>query len=103
MIASSIQCDQVPYSYLLISIPVGVMWALATTKASYFKKKPTVDQKDILSIYGDHDQFTGKKSFQNWYEHGICVEGADHFWFDFEEPLIQNIDQWRKCLIINSQ
>lgn len=98
MIASSIQCEQVPFSYLLISIPIGVMWALATTKASFFKKKPIVEPKNILCIYGDRDQFTGVKSVQNWYVHGVCVEGADHFWFDFEEPLIQHIDRWRQTL-----
>lgn len=97
MIANSIECTKIPCAYLLISIPLGVMWALATTKASLFRKQPT---EATLCIYGDHDQFTRASTFSNWCQGHenmslVCIKGADHFWFDYEQELINHIENWR--------
>ncbi|KAL9541367.1 hypothetical protein MBANPS3_009162 [Mucor bainieri] len=91
MIANTIDCARVPCAYLLISIPLGVMWALATTKASYFKKPP---HDKTLCIYGDHDQFTRSSRFKDWCHDAVCIADADHFWMDFEPLLIEQVDRW---------
>jgi alpha/beta superfamily hydrolase len=99
MIANSIVCNDVPCCYLLVSIPIGVIWALATTKASFFKKQITTHK--VLSIHGDSDQFTRLSTFTNWTQDyknitDTCIEGADHFWLNHEQQLIDHIDQWLK-------
>lgn len=96
MIANSIECTKVPCAYLLVSLPLGVMWALATTKMNEFKKQPT---HATLCIHGDHDQFTRASTFSNWCQgHSnithICIQGADHFWYDHEPELINQINLW---------
>jgi alpha/beta superfamily hydrolase len=75
------------------------MWALATTKASFFKKQQ--DTKKVLCIHGDHDQFTSTNKFVNWCSNhanitDICIDGADHFWVDYEDILVEDIEIWRK-------
>lgn len=99
MIANSIYPpSSIPSAKLLVSIPLGVMWALATTKCSYFKNKAPETVR-LLSIYGDRDQFTRSSTFQAWdLTRTICVPGADHFWMDFESELIDQIEQWRASL-----
>lgn len=99
MIANSIDCT-IPCAYLLISLPLGVMWALATTKQHVFKKQR---EEPTLCIYGDCDQFTSKSRFLNWCKgveniSNVCVEGVDHFWFDHEQLLIEYVENWRKRL-----
>lgn len=106
MIANSIQCTKISSAYLLVSLPLGVMWALATTKAYYFKKQQPQADKKVLSIHGDNDQFTGLKSFTNWtlnHDHitDICIQGADHFWWNHDHELIQHIESWRRKELIN--
>ncbi|KAK4511063.1 uncharacterized protein ATC70_012273 [Mucor velutinosus] len=95
MIANTIDCASVPCAYLLISIPLGVMWALATTKAAYFKKPP---HAKTLCIYGDHDQFTRSSRVKDWCHDAVCIPDADHFWFNFESLLIEQVDQWAHTL-----
>lgn len=96
MIANSVDPPtSVPSAKLLVSLPLGVMWALATTKSSYFKNKGPQTVK-LLSVYGDRDQFTRSSSLQAWdSSRSVCVPGADHFWMGFEEKLIDQIEQWR--------
>lgn len=91
MIANTIDCTSVPCAYLLISVPLGVMWALATTRASFFKKPP---HEKSLCIYGDRDQFTRSSTFKNWCTDSICIPDADHFWMNFESLLIEQVDHW---------
>lgn len=96
MIANSIECTRVPCVRLLISLPLGVMWALATTRMGEFKKQPS----DVtLCIHGDHDQFTRASTFSNWCQghrniSHVCIQGADHFWYNLEPELISQIDRW---------
>ncbi|CAO3577946.1 unnamed protein product [Absidia cylindrospora] len=90
MIAAGIRENQVPTSYILISYPLRVTWALATTKTSYFKSQvnnllspppspPTATTATsteacqnrqsapaVLLIFGDQDQFTGLAAYQSW-------------------------------------
>ncbi|KAI9359452.1 Alpha/Beta hydrolase protein [Pilaira anomala] len=99
MIANSVECKRLPCAYLLISIPLGVIWALATLKQHVFKRAQTTQM--TLCIYGDHDQFTGTGRFSNWCQghdniSNQCIEGADHFWFDYESQLVQHIEDWRR-------
>jgi alpha/beta superfamily hydrolase len=99
MIANSIDPPtSIPSAKLLVSLPLGVMWALATTKCSYFKSKAPETTK-LLSIYGDRDQFTRSSTFQTWDPvRTICISGADHFWMGFEGELIDHIEHWRTSL-----
>jgi alpha/beta superfamily hydrolase len=99
MIANSIQCD-IPCSYILVSLPLGVMWALATTKAGFFKQHLSQNLK-VLCIHGDSDQFTGLNRYKMWCKghedhiDDVTINGADHFWFDYESHLIKEIENWR--------
>jgi alpha/beta superfamily hydrolase len=101
MIASSIETtSDMDYAYLLVSLPLGVYWALATTKASFFKKQPSSSNAPVFCIYGDSDQFTGVNTYEKWLKEkqrfkAIKMEGADHFWMDFEHSLVEQVDRWR--------
>lgn len=104
MIAGSITPPPtLPTAYLLISLPLGVLWALATTKASFFKKQPA-EGYQVLSIHGDCDQFTSTTRFSQWSKNherhiqDVCVEGADHFWVNFEQELLEKVEIWRSRL-----
>ncbi|KAI9490599.1 Alpha/Beta hydrolase protein [Zychaea mexicana] len=105
MIAASMPHDNlIPCSYLLISYPLSVQWALATVRSSFFTEQAnqllltaTSDCK-VLLLYGDHDQFTGVRSYQNWIKNAgkhvesVMIPGADHFWFEFENALVEKVD-----------
>ncbi|KAG1441148.1 hypothetical protein G6F56_011615 [Rhizopus delemar] len=97
MIANSIECTRVPCSYLLVSFCLGVTWALATIKSSFFKT-PVSDRFKVLCIFGDHDQFTSTSRYQKWSNHQnitcLKVPEADHFWFGLEHTLINHVDHW---------
>ncbi|KAL7321464.1 hypothetical protein PS15m_001228 [Mucor circinelloides] len=95
MIANTVDCASVPCAYLLISLPLGVMWALATTKASFFKKPP---HDKTLCVYGDRDQFTRSSRFKDWCHNAICIPDADHFWMNFESLLVEQVDRWVQTL-----
>ncbi|KAI8386980.1 Alpha/Beta hydrolase protein [Blakeslea trispora] len=96
MIASTMTCTHVPCAYLLISIPLGVLWALATTKASFFKQVPDIDSKHMLCVHGGKDQFTRSSRIQQLYPADSIhiIEEADHFWFDLEFSIINVVAQW---------
>ncbi|KAI8879138.1 hypothetical protein K501DRAFT_287515 [Backusella circina FSU 941] len=101
MIASSIEpTSDIDYAYLLVSLPLGVYWALATTKASFFKKQSFNSSAPVFCIYGDSDQFTGVNTYEKWLEEkqsikAIKMEGVDHFWMNFEQSLVEQVDCWR--------
>lgn len=93
----------VPCSYLLISYPLRVQWALATWKTSFFSRQVAqlLSNHRVLLVFGDHDQFTGIGSYENWVRQAnkdnvqvSRVEGADHFWFGYEDVLVRIVDSW---------
>ncbi|KAI8365439.1 Alpha/Beta hydrolase protein, partial [Choanephora cucurbitarum] len=100
MIASTMICTRVPCAYLLISIPLGVLWALATTKSSFFKQVPAIESRRILCIHGGRDQFTRSSRIQQLYPSDSVhiIEEADHFWFDLEFSIIDKVAQWSSSL-----
>lgn len=79
-------------SYLLLSYPLGVLWALTAFRASPFVKgleERARSEERVLLVWGDGDQFTGCERYREWAEglravgSGVeCleVEGADHLW-----------------------
>ncbi|KAI8992293.1 Alpha/Beta hydrolase protein [Pilobolus umbonatus] len=96
LIAHSISCDKIPCTYLLVSMPLGVAWALTTTKQSFFKRHRDEHSK-IICIYGNHDQYTSVKTYEKWTLNRtnivpIKVEDADHFWIQKERELIDKVD-----------
>lgn len=84
-------------SYLLLSYPLSVLWALTGFRASPFvrgleegvKRGRTTGERWLV-VWGDEDQFTGVERLREWggrlREMGgggvevLEVEGADHFW-----------------------
>ncbi|CDS11728.1 hypothetical protein LRAMOSA03991 [Lichtheimia ramosa] len=103
--ASMAPPEDVHCSYLLISYPLNVQWALATIKSSFFTSK--VDEllasQQVHVIYGGHDQFTGLGSYQAWISkkrqnnkqlEATLVPEADHFWFGMEDTLVEKINDW---------
>ncbi|KAI7868712.1 Alpha/Beta hydrolase protein [Spinellus fusiger] len=115
MIASSLNSrPSVPCSYLLISFPLSVLWALATVKSSYFKAQAVqlfqhyaTDEAEghVLIVYGDRDQFTASQSYQTWladhckgHVQAEIVQSADHFWSGYERQLVTRVDHWLSML-----
>ncbi|KAI8337467.1 Alpha/Beta hydrolase protein [Chlamydoabsidia padenii] len=118
MIAASIRENRVPTSYLLISYPLRVAWALSLTKMSYFRSQvnqlltasPTIIETNesqqqssplVLLIFGDQDQFTSINAYRSWVKtitsntaKSIIVEGVDHFWADKENQLLDHMYSW---------
>ncbi|CAO3648812.1 unnamed protein product [Cunninghamella blakesleeana] len=118
MIAAAMKETSIPTYYIIISYPLSVLWALSTIKMNYFKSQINQLMKDnqyhTLIIFGDHDQFTSEKSYQNWLNtitpaistddhHKLQykkIEGVDHFWFDHEQLLFNYIITWIDTLSI---
>ncbi|KAI9260526.1 Alpha/Beta hydrolase protein [Phascolomyces articulosus] len=117
MIAASLRPSSedfdIPYSYLLISYPVSVQWALTTVRNSFFTQqingllRPAAtttgfegSNHKVLVLYGDHDQFTGVRSYQNWLKNAgqhvesVIIPEADHFWFEHENNLVRKVNDW---------
>ncbi|KAI8139084.1 Alpha/Beta hydrolase protein [Fennellomyces sp. T-0311] len=105
MVAASMPRDEhIPYSYLLISYPLSVQWALATVRSSYFTTQANQllkeDDSKVLVVFGDQDQFTGVGSYQKWLKgvgkhvEAVLIPGADHFWFEYEDRLVAKVNEW---------
>ncbi|ORX53191.1 alpha/beta-hydrolase [Hesseltinella vesiculosa] len=102
MVASSIRVS-IPSAYILISYPLSVRWALAATKASYFKSQVqellTSTPARVLIVHGDQDQFTSDSSYHSWLasvddiQHQV-VQGVDHFWYNQEEQLVKIVGEF---------
>ncbi|KAG2180098.1 hypothetical protein INT43_003886 [Umbelopsis isabellina] len=110
MIAGSIDPpSQIPTRYLLISYPLGVMWALSSFRGRFYRERamqkiqsasqPT--GSPILFLIGERDQFTGLNTFKKWIgdsENDVVkvhiVPDADHFWFGKEDVLQKIVDSW---------
>ena len=93
-------------SYLLISYPLSVAWALCALQTSFFTSALRTHSKDhrVLAVYGDQDQFTAVEKFRRWAAElgqsesfwSIEVPGADHFWRDqeYKADLLSTICNW---------
>ncbi|GAA5826105.1 hypothetical protein JCM11251_007167 [Rhodosporidiobolus azoricus] len=83
-------------SYLLISYPISVLWALTLFRSSSFttalQSLVHKGENRVLAVYGDQDQFSAVEKLRAWSEglkkeqanggrfRVVEVEGADHFW-----------------------
>ncbi|GAA5873349.1 hypothetical protein JCM3774_005951 [Rhodotorula dairenensis] len=94
-------------SYLLISYPLSVAWALCALQTAFFTSAlstRTLDHR-VLAVYGDQDQFTAIAKFRQWATdlgqqfdlfRSIEIAGADHFWRqrDSKRQLLSTICAW---------
>ncbi|KAI9315261.1 Alpha/Beta hydrolase protein [Dichotomocladium elegans] len=104
MVAASMEPPpNIPHSYLLISYPLGVQWALATIKSSFFAHQVdrVMANENAFIVVGDRDNFTGVRSYRRWLEKQkgdrldyVVVEDVDHFWFGKEETLVDKVNAW---------
>lgn len=104
--ASMIDYEGLPAasSFLLISYPLNVQWALASVKSSYYTQQVTRLLKDgqhaVLVIAGDSDNFTRFSSYESWLKDRansvefVAMEEMDHFWFNYEHELVHHVDVW---------
>ena len=93
-------------SYLLISYPLSVAWALCALQTSFFASALRTRSKDhrVLAVYGDQDQFTAVEKLRRWAAElgrsesfrSVEVAGADHFWRDkkHKADLLSAICNW---------
>jgi alpha/beta superfamily hydrolase len=101
-------------SYLLISYPLSVLWALTFFRSGPFTTalRETVmrGNERILTVFGDRDQFSGVEKLRKWAGEldelaqgsgnrswkAIEIEGADHFWLDRAQKieLLETIKAW---------
>lgn len=96
--------------YLLISYPLGVLWALTLFRSGHFTDalRQRIRQSSVLSIRGTADQFTSDARYKAWERNlgsladsagGVScevVEGADHFWGDSgkKRQVLMFVDKW---------
>ncbi|GAA5850865.1 hypothetical protein JCM8547_009113 [Rhodosporidiobolus lusitaniae] len=99
-------------SYLLISYPLSVMWALCSFRSSPFsaalKERVREGKTRVLAVYGDGDQFSAVGKLRGWAEGlkrvegtegsstAVEVEGADHFWREKEKKkrMLEAVHSW---------
>ncbi|PRQ77425.1 Alpha/Beta hydrolase fold, partial [Rhodotorula toruloides] len=99
-------------SYLLISYPLSVIWALTLFRSGPFTTalRETVERGDerVLAIFGDRDQFSAVEKLRKWAGEletvaegsgnktwqAVEIEGADHFWLD-RAPKIELLETVR--------
>lgn len=93
-------------SYLLISYPLSVAWALCALQTSSFTSALRNRSKDcrVLAVYGDQDQFTAVEKFRRWAAElgpsesfrSVEIPGADHFWRNrkHKADLLSTICNW---------
>ncbi|GAA5910925.1 hypothetical protein JCM6882_001933 [Rhodosporidiobolus microsporus] len=100
-------------SYLLLSYPLSVLWALCLFRSSPFtsalQSLVRRGENRVLAVHGDRDQFSGVERLRAWAqglekeqggEEGcfgvVEVEGADHFWQDRgkKRELLEAVKGW---------
>ncbi|GAA6030090.1 hypothetical protein JCM8097_009250 [Rhodosporidiobolus ruineniae] len=99
-------------SYLLLSYPLSVLWALCFFRSSPFTSALDTlvrrGENRVLAIYGDKDQFSGVEKLRAWSarlekEAGdggrfkvLEIEGADHFWREKEKKraMLASVEAW---------
>lgn len=99
-------------SYLLISYPLSVLWALTLFRSEPFTTalRNTVKRGNerVMAIFGDKDHFSGVEKLRKWAGEletvaegngaktweAVEIEGADHFWLD-RAPKIELLETVR--------
>lgn len=97
-------------SYLLLSYPLSIMWALCAFRTHTFtsaleQRVKGEEGERVFAVFGDRDQFTGVERYRQWALRlgegteafrAREVEGADHFWRDerVKEELLLEIKLW---------
>lgn len=99
-------------SYLLISYPLSVTWALTFLQSGPFTKalRDLVQRGEnrVLAIFGDQDQFSAVAKLRAWAKgleevegsegrwSAVEVSGADHFWRDrrTKGALLEEVGRW---------
>ncbi|GAA6000858.1 hypothetical protein JCM10207_004693 [Rhodosporidiobolus poonsookiae] len=99
-------------SYLLVSYPLSVLWALCFLRSSPFTAALTdrlrTGTERVLAVFGDADQFSAVGKLRKWAQglekeagregcwQAVEVEGADHFWLDREKKLrlLETVQSW---------
>jgi hypothetical protein len=99
-------------SYLLISYPLSVTWALTFLQSGPFTKalRDLVHRGEnrVLAIFGDQDQFSAATKLRAWAKgleevegtegcwSTVEVSGADHFWRDRRRKgaLLEEVGRW---------
>ncbi|GAA5863249.1 hypothetical protein JCM5353_008120 [Sporobolomyces roseus] len=99
-------------SYLLISYPLSVLWALTSFNSSRFTialEDRARDGNRVCVVYGDKDQFSGIAKLRDWSTRLksmgstradnvriVEVEGADHFWAKGEtkREALEKVKEW---------
>ena len=99
-----------PISYILISLPLSVIWFLTFFRSSVYsthlEKLLLSSSTKVLFIFGDSDQFTRMSKYRKWIKDNNVLEnerwtveelnGVDHFFAyqQMEDALIDIIQQW---------
>ncbi|RUP51312.1 Alpha/Beta hydrolase protein [Jimgerdemannia flammicorona] len=117
MIAAAIDPSNYPnltLTYILLSHPQSVYWALASWGSSHFRARanallagvpvvgaPPRPPPRVLLVMGTKDNFTGIAAFRRWTaarrRDGLVVrevEGADHFWWGREDEVAEIVDEF---------
>ncbi|BGP22132.1 hypothetical protein JCM10295v2_001010 [Rhodotorula toruloides] len=101
-------------SYLLISYPLSVLWALTLFHSGPFTTalRETVQRGNerVLAVFGDSDQFSAIEKLRRWAGEldavagasgtktweAVGIEGADHFWLDRASKiqLLETLRAW---------
>src|SRR3954470_1007812 len=109
-LASSSTQYPFPISYILISLPLSVIWFLTFFRSSVYsthlKNLLSSPSTKVLLIFGDSDQFTRLSKYRQWIKDNNVLEnerwsivelnGGDHFFANqqMEDYLIDAIQQW---------
>lgn len=93
--------------YILISFPLGVLFALTLINSSTFlaKLSANVKAQKVLAVYGNKDQFSSAAKLRNWSDEmkaigenwrGREIMGVDHFWGEPAQKveLLEVIGNW---------
>lgn len=95
--------------YILISFPLGVLFALTLLNSSTFlatiSDNLTVKNRKVLHIFGEKDEFSSAIKLRKWNdemktisEHwrGEEIRGANHFWTGDgkKDELLEVIGNW---------
>ncbi|CAG8479046.1 7998_t:CDS:2 [Funneliformis mosseae] len=114
LIASSLASSQTQYtftiSYILISLPLSVMWFLtffhSSVYSAHLKNLLSSVSTKVLFIFGDSDQFTRASKYKQWIKDNNVLENerwtvaklknVDHFFVyqQMEDALIDVIKKW---------
>ncbi|GJE94577.1 alpha/beta hydrolase [Phanerochaete sordida] len=106
--------SQVKVTHILLSYPLGPRAWLTAFRGRHYTAALDALARDpranVLVVYGDHDEFTGAQSYDDWVEglrrendgegkarlQILRIEGANHFWVDPDarEQMLRAVQQW---------